>query len=176
MANLAKLSPDVRVLPAGTRLWRLHCAAGAHPSRWNEFRAWGPTGSRFDHQLPPPRAQARQILYGADNPLTCFAECFQDTRTIARTRDRVTLVAFKLKRDVSLLDLTGTWPTRAGASMAINTGTRVRARKWSVAIYAAYPMIEGLFYCSSMNANRPAVALYERPSPRYLDVRVSSDG
>ena len=35
-------------------------------------------------------------------------------------------------------------------------------RDCSRAIYAAYPHIEGFRYASSMNANQPAFALYER--------------
>jgi hypothetical protein len=63
---------------------------------------------------------------------------------------------------VSLLDLTGRWPTRAGASMALSTGRRDRARAWSRRIYEDYPAVDGLHYPSSMDANQPAVALYER--------------
>ena len=64
--------------------------------------------------------------------------------------------------DLQLLDLTGTWPTAAGASMAIASGPRARARRWSQAIHSAFPGVDGLLYCSSMNANQPCVALYER--------------
>jgi len=46
--------------------------------------------------------------------------------------------------------------------MAINTGLRHRARRWSQAIFDTYPDAEGLWYPSSMDANRPCVALYER--------------
>ena len=46
--------------------------------------------------------------------------------------------------------------------MAINSGPRPRARRWSQAIYASYRAIEGLYYSSSMDANRPAMMLYER--------------
>ncbi len=46
--------------------------------------------------------------------------------------------------------------------MAINSGSRPRARQWSRAIYRAYSTIEGILYCSSMDGNQPAVALYER--------------
>src|SRR5260370_25835796 len=62
----------------------------------------------------------------------------------------------------SLLDLTGSWPTRAGASMAIHSGPRPAARRCSKAINAAYPAVQGLYYASSLDANRPAVMLYER--------------
>ena len=46
--------------------------------------------------------------------------------------------------------------------MAIGTGPHARAQKWSRAIYENYPAMQGLWYCSSMHANRPAVVLYER--------------
>lgn len=46
--------------------------------------------------------------------------------------------------------------------MAIATGRRDRARRWSLRIYEDYSAIEGLWYGSSMDANQPAIALYER--------------
>ena len=49
--------------------------------------------------------------------------------------------------------------------MAINTGRRDRARRWSRAIYEAYPAIHGLYYPSSMYGNRSSLALYERAVP-----------
>ncbi len=87
---------------------------------------------------------------------------FQHTRVIDRFAGSPALAAFELTAELELLDLTGAWPTRAGASMAIGSGSRARARAWSRAIYAAYPGIAGLRYPSSMNANQPAFALYER--------------
>ncbi len=102
------------------------------------------------------------MVYGALRVQTCFAEVFQETRTIERSRNRPSLVGFELTRPVSLLDLTGTWPTRARASMAINSGRRDRARAWSVRIYEDYPTIDGLYYPSSMDSNHPSVAFYER--------------
>ncbi len=46
--------------------------------------------------------------------------------------------------------------------MAMSSGPRPRAQQWSRVIYASYPELEGLCYASSMHANQPAVALYER--------------
>ena len=48
-------------------------------------------------------------------------------------------------------------------------------------IYAAYPNVEGLRYASSMNANQPAFALYERgrfalPTAAALDLPLSAPG
>ena len=154
--------PQLHVVPANSRWWRVYFAGGSHPVAWNAFRHYGPTPARFDHHLPPAAVQARGILYGADSPTTCLAEVFQATRVIDRTAGAPWLAGFELARDVPTLDLTGAWPTRAGASMAISTGPRPRARLWSQAIYAAYPAVEGLRYGSSMHANTPSLALYER--------------
>ncbi len=154
-----------KTLPAGTRLWRIYATAGAHPSAWNAFRYFGPTAARFDPHDPPPHAQTKGILYAARQAITCLAEVFQDTHVIDRASRAPWLVGFELQRSAVLLDLTGAWPTRAGASMAINTGPRPRARRWSRAIYAAYADVDGILYASSMHANQPAVALYERAQP-----------
>jgi len=161
-ATLATLPAITKTLSAGALLWRVYFRAGPHPTTWSAFRAFGPSGGRFDHHLPPPSVQTRAVLYAAASGPTSLAEVFQDTRIIDRNRRGPWLVGFELTRSVDLLDLTGNWPTTAGASMAINTGPRGRARRWSRAVYAAYPSIQGLYYCSSMDANQPAIALYER--------------
>ena len=104
-------------------------------------------------------------MYTAEHGLTCLAEVFQDTRLIDRAARDPWLVAFELRHEVRLLDLTGSWPTRIGASMAISSGPRPRAQRWSRAIYGAYPAVQGILYPASMHGNRPAVALYERAAP-----------
>lgn len=155
------ISPEIGTLKA-SRFWRVYFIGGAHPTAWSDFRFFGPTNARFDHHDSPPRLQSKGILYCAEDPTTCLAEVFQFSRTIDRTARDPWLVGFETVREFQLLSLMGTWPTRAGASMAINSGPRPRARLWSQAIYDAYPTVEGLLYCSSMNANKPSVALYER--------------
>jgi len=159
---LRKVSPDTKIIPAGTNIWRIYFKGGDYPTKWNTFRAFGPVDGRFDHHLIPKRTQSRKILYGSARGLTCFAEVFQKSRVIDRVLREPWLTAFTLSRDLVLLDLTDNWPTRAGASTAINSGSRKRAQRWSQAIYAAYPSIDGLWYCSSMDGHRPALALYER--------------
>ncbi|HWL84949.1 MAG TPA: RES family NAD+ phosphorylase, partial [Polyangiaceae bacterium] len=162
VAELARHPPAVRIVAAGTMLWRIYFRSTAHHTKWNTFRRFGPTGSRFDHHETPKRFQDRGIMYTASGGETCFAECFQSTRTIDVNRGRPALVAFALARDLELLDLTGDWPTQVGASMAINSGPRPRAQRWARAIYAAYPNLHGIWYASSMAANEPAQALFER--------------
>lgn len=152
----------VRVLPEGTTVWRIYFASGTYPTAWHDFRWFGPTTSWFDHHDSPARRQTSGIVYGAAEPITCLAEVFQSKRTINRTAKAPWLVAFTTQRALRLVDLTGLWPTRAGASMAIASGPRSKAQRWSRAIYNSYPHVEGLWYASSMHANRPALALYER--------------
>ena len=159
---LGSTRPPLVRLSAGTMLWRIFGRAGAHASGWSSFRSFGPVDARFDHHLPPPREQVRAIYYAAREPATCVAEIFQAERLIERFVDAPWLVGLSIVRDVLLLDLTGRWPTRAGASMAIHSGPRAVARAWSRAIYEAFPEVQGLLYCSSMDGNRHAVALYER--------------
>lgn len=166
IGELRKLGPEIHVLPTETLLWRVYLRAGRYPSAWNAFRHFGPTDARFDHHDLPPAAYAdRAILYGADSVPTCLAEVFQTTRVIDRRRWVLHLAAFELDTPLSLLDVTGAWVTRAGGNMAINSGSRARSREWSRAIYDAYPELQGIRYASSMNANQPAVALYERRRP-----------
>jgi hypothetical protein len=176
----ARLPAEVTSLPAGEVLWRIYCRGGQHPSGWRDFRRWGPVrNGRYDHHAEPPREQRRGILYTAVHIPTCLAEVFQDSRTIERSRNRPWLVGFALARDVTLLDLTGTWPTRAGASMAIHSGRRDRARAWSRRIYEDYRALDGLRYPSSMGGNQPIVALYERAAdavpPRPVFHRALAD-
>jgi hypothetical protein len=168
VATLRLVSPDVAMLPAGTKLWRIYVRGGRHAATWGQMRYHGPLGSaRFDHHLDPPGAQDRGILYadtGDDAIATSVAEVFQDTRLVDTRRNEPWLAAFTLMEDVALLNLTGKWPTRARASANINSGPRPRCRRWSRAIYDAYPDLGGLYYASSMNGNEPAVVLYERAS------------
>jgi hypothetical protein len=168
VADLRLVPPDVETLPAGTKLWRIYFRGGSYPGTWDQMRYHGPVEStRFDHHLDPPGTRDRGILYAAtgdDAIATCVAEVFQDTRLVDTRRNEPWLAAFSLMEDVSLLDLTGKWPTRARASANINSGPRPRYRRWSREIYDAYPDLGGLYYASSMNGNEPAVVLYERAS------------
>jgi RES domain len=166
-AVLAAIDPDIWRLAAGTVISRVYFGGGDHPTAWNAFRAFGPTSARFDHHVPPPRVQAPRvqaaaILYAALEWPACLAEVFQETRFIDRTRGAPALAVFATVGELQLLDLRGGWPTKAGASAAINSGPRPRAQRWSRAIHEAYPDVGGLVYGSSMAGGTSAVALYER--------------
>lgn len=159
----AALARDALVVErgAGARLWRIYAQGGPWPTQWRDFRHYGPVNARFDPHLPPPCVQDRGVMYAADAGPTCVAEVFQDTRVVDRARNAPALVAFTLRRPVLLLDLLG-GATRLGASTAVCSGPRARARRWAQAAYEALPTVDGILYGSSMAGHAPAFALFER--------------
>lgn len=158
------MAGDLRTIEAGTLTWRVYRAAGTHPASWDGLRHHGPVATgRFDHQEPPEHEDLdRGILYAALDGPAAIAEAFQDTRTIDRRRAEPWIVGFELAREITCLDLTGRWPTRAGASQAISVGRRDYAQAWSRAIYEAYDTVQGLVYPSAMTGGSLNLALYER--------------
>jgi hypothetical protein len=166
VAALSALAPAVHVLPAGNTLARVYYARSARPQSWDQLRYFGPLNSRWDHQVPDvdgnPQAQERGIYYAAADAKTCLAEVFQVTRRIDRVFHAPWLVVFETLGSLKLLDLTGDFATRMGASMAIHSGSRGRARGWSCDLYEAYPEIQGILYAASMHGGAPAMALNER--------------
>jgi hypothetical protein len=166
--RLKNLTSVTKTLSAGFRVYRIFRASGAHPVYWNTFRYFGPTSARFDHHFTDPKGNPqvdkRGIMYGVvgDEAVpTCLAEVYQNARTIDRKLGSPVLCAFTLTERLFLLDLTGPFATQIGASMAINTGTRKRARRWAQQLYDAFPNVHGIYYPSSMYGNNPAIALFE---------------
>ncbi|WP_154769016.1 RES family NAD+ phosphorylase [Nakamurella alba] len=170
--------PWIRVLDRGTPVVRIHPTAGPYPARWNAFRSWGPTNSRFDHHPGPTGDHPdHRILYGSVNGVlvggtaypgfvTAHAEYYQSTRTIAPGPSADWIAIFTLARPLRLLDLGDSdWVTVAGGNGAITSGPRDRARLWAQAIHRRYPDVQGLVYPSSVVPAGRAVALWERATP-----------
>jgi hypothetical protein len=159
---------DVVAVAPVTALARIHRAGGTHPSQWRDFRTVGPVSSaRFDpHPLTADGTAASSpghgVLYAGLSLRTALAEAFQAARVVDRRTGAPWLVVFRPTRPLHLLDLAGTWPTRAGASQAISSGPRDRARAWAREIFAAYDDVDGLWYRSSMDGGAPAVCLWQR--------------
>ena len=114
-ATLARIAPLTLTLDRGTRLARIYFMGDEYPGRWNGFRHFGPTASRWDHHLLDehgrPGVQSRGVLYAASGPEaipTCLAEVFQQRRVVERRIGRPALVGFELAAPLTLLDLTGT--------------------------------------------------------------------
>ena len=174
--HLATIRPDVRRVRAGASLWRIYARGGAHPQRWDDFRYFGPLGSRFDHHLAGPHGeavmQARGIYYAAlgragpgrgTQPISaCIGEVYQQTREVDRVAHAPYLASFRTARNLALLDLTGSWPIRANATAQLAIGPHEWSRRWAVAIYAAYPQLDGVYYRSAYGSGALAVALFER--------------
>ena len=132
---------------------------------WSTFRYAGPSlNARFDHHLDD-RASPRSVLYAAGDPTTCLAEVFQDTRVIDPFTNSPRLAELAFVADLRFLDVAGSWITSVGGSMAINSGLRAAARRWSRAVYDAFADIDGLRCASSMHANQPCYAFYDRAEP-----------
>lgn len=172
VAALARLTPAIRTLEPGSRLARVYYSRGRHPLRWDEFRHFGPLSSRWDHHLSARNdlatMQDRSVYYAATDARTCLAEIFQHGRRIDRAAQAPWLVIFELAQPLSLIDLSGDFVTRMGASMAIHSGPRARARHWARELYEAFPALDGIFYASSMNGGAPALALTDRAEKRSV--------
>lgn len=166
VAALTRLAPRTRIIPEKTRLARVYYAGGSHPMAWDSFRYVGPVNARWDHHVPNARgnpcAQARGIYYAASDAKTCLAETFQSARRIDRAFQAPWLVVFETVSPLLVLDLTGDFATQMGASMAIHSGSRKRARDWACDLYEAFTDFQGIQYCSSMNGGALALALNER--------------
>jgi hypothetical protein len=162
VAALTDVQPSMRRIPRGTGLARVYFTRSRHPAAWSEFRYLGPLNLRWDHHLPNARGAARGIYYAAADAKTCLAEVFQDTRRIDRAFQAPWLVIFRTLRMLEVLDLSGDFATRMGASMAIHSGSRVRARGWARDLYEAFPTAQGILYAASMHGGAPAFALNER--------------
>ncbi len=93
------------------------------------------------------------VLYCAPRLPTALAEVFQQTRVIDCVTDAPRATAFRLRRNARLLDLTGQWPLRAGASHVINTGRRSATRAWARAFVTVWPDLDGLSHTSSLTGD-----------------------
>lgn len=148
-------------------LWRVHRASGEHIVPWNELRYWGPSPTmRFDPHQPPSRMQNRGVGYAALTVPTALAEVFQQRRVINTRRGAPYLTAWSPAREMTLLDLTGTWPIQAGASHVINTGRRDYCRGWARAIHTAWPDLDGVWHRSSMTGG-DAVTLFTHAADSF---------
>lgn len=166
-AELEVAAEHLPVVPTETVLWRVHRTSGEHVVAWNRLRYWGPASTmRFDPQEPPPDVQQRGVSYAALSSPTAIAEIFQRTRVINTRRGTPYLTAWSPARPVALLDLTGTWPIRAGASHVINTGRRDHCRAWARAIHTARPDLDGLWHHSPMTGG-DAVTLFTHAADSF---------
>ena len=156
---LVRRPDDLHRVGRGTALWRVHPTAGPYVTPWDRLRYVGPTTSRFDPQPPPLRPSGRGVTYASLDVATVLAEAFQRTRVVDVHRRAPYLTGWQPARPLTLLDLTGTWPIRNGASHTLTTGPRAVCRAWARAIDEQWPDLDGLWTLSTMTG-RPTVALF----------------
>jgi RES domain len=172
LTSLLRSSEDVVAVHGATRLVRIFAAGGRHRQRWNSFRYTGPLPhARFDpHPLTGCGPKDHGVLYFGLSVRTSIAEVFQSSSIVDRSTRRPHLVVFRPTRTLCLLDLTGLWPTRAGASQEISSGPKPITQAWARAIRAAHPSLDGLWYRSSMDSGDPAICLWDPPAGATLPV------
>lgn len=152
--HLASISPALATLQPDIPIWRVYRAGGRYPSRWNHVRHVGPVASRFDHHLgeiDAPSEQERGVYYCAPELRTAVAEFFQAARHVDLRSGTPRLTCWLARRPITLLNLWGSWVTRAGCDQGIHTSpARAVTRHWARAFYDAYPETSGLRYQSKM--------------------------
>ncbi|OJV23119.1 MAG: hypothetical protein BGO26_09195 [Actinobacteria bacterium 69-20] len=158
---------DRDLLLAQPTLWRIHGTFGPHALAWNEFRTFGPLSTaRFDpHPQPRGEHDGYGVSYAALDLPTAVAEVFQHTRVVEST-PAVTVTSWSPVRPLRLLDLTGDWALRNGASHSLQAAPRRTCRNWSRTILETWQDVDGLQSASTMTG-RPIVTLYERAADSY---------
>jgi hypothetical protein len=172
LKSLLRSTDDIIAVHRATRLVRIFAAGGQHRQRWNSFRYSGPLPhARFDPH-PPGGGGGKDhgVLYFGLSVRTSIAEVYQSSSIVDRSTRRPHLVVFRPVRTLCLLDLTGLWPTRAGASQEISSGAKLITQAWARAIRAAHPSLDGLWYRSSMDSGDPAICLWDPPAGSSLPV------
>lgn len=156
-ADLPSADQDGDLIGISGPLWRIFPTTSVHATAWNTLRRWGPVAARFDPHPPPPGEHPDDgVLYAGGDAVTALAEAFGTNRTVDVRTGSPWLVKFTLGAEpVQLLDLIGTWPTRAGASQEIWTSPdRQRTQKWARAIATGFTDLDGVYYGSSMRGGR----------------------
>lgn len=140
-------------------LWRVHRTVGEHVLAWNELRRFGPLPSmRWEpHPGPTPAPSDEGVLYASGDVATALAEVFQTTRLIDTRMSAPRLTAWQPTRPLRLLDLSGTWLIRNGASTALLSAPRSICRRWARAIRTTWPELDGLAVPSTMTAAQNVV-------------------
>ncbi len=156
---LVRRPGDLHRLTRSTALWRVHATAGPYVTPWDRLRYVGPTTSRFDPQPPPQHLSDRGVTYASLDVATVRAEAYQQTRVVDVHRRAPYLTGWLPTRTLTLLDLTGTWPIRNGASHVLTIGPKAVCRAWARAVDEQWPELDGLWTVSSMTG-RPTVALF----------------
>lgn len=161
---------DVCTLATDRPLFRIHTVRGTHPTPWDGLREYGPLPqSRWEPQPPPSDFYpGNGVAYVATDPITAFAEVFQNRRRIVISADKA-ISAWFPKRPLRLLDLTQGWPTRNGASASLHAAPKSTTQAWAHQIHTQLSsslQIDGLYVPSTMTL-APMVVLFTRSQDAF---------
>ncbi|MEZ5098103.1 MAG: RES domain-containing protein [Nocardioides sp.] len=132
---------------------------GSLPAALGRAAHLGAAGLRWEPQPPPPADHpGNGVLYAATDTTTAFAEVFQARRALTLSPARL-LSGWQPTRPLRLLDLTGGWAIRQGASASLHAAPRSTCRAWARAIRAELPDLDGLYPPSTWTL-RPMVVLF----------------
>lgn len=158
-------------------IWRIHSVRTSrrnHPTRWDQFREYGPlTLMRWDpHPGPRDTFPDHGVYYGAGDPDTAFAEVFQGLRTIVLSGDRL-MTAWTPSRPLRLLNLMpeSDWAIRQGVSATLPQATKAICRSWSRSIHDQLavgnsPQVEGILTPSTVTG-QPMTVLFAPASSAF---------
>lgn len=162
-APLTATGDDIRILDADQTLFRIHTVDGQYPTPWNGLREFGPLPqSRWEpHPAPSTHHSEIGVAYTALDFTTAFAEVFQNRRRIRVSTDKA-ITAWSPTRPLRLLDLTGMWPIRNGASSSLHAAPKSTTRTWAHEIHRQLVDrhdLDGLYAPSTMTPE-PVIVLF----------------
>lgn len=168
------ITPQLLEIISGTIIQRIFDPT-SYGSSATGFRYYGPL-SRFDHQKSkkPGIDKERGIIYAGFSFSCCLIEVFGNEGTIKIQQQQIAYIT--LKQSLKLLDLrdSGAWDAGSVTAMVVD-GRRKLTQAWSRYFYEnpdLYGNIEGLIF-NNAHDGKPALALYERASPKLLSADVS---
>lgn len=186
-AHVSVAPTDLHRLPEQTALFRILFTRSPYAVPFGALRHWGPSeiGGRWDpHEGRPdpatpggPRgdlSQDRGVLYVATSLRTCLAEVFQNDDThLSADSPRVidllgsapALHAWRTTRPLDLLDLTGDWALRHGASASLTSADHLICQAWARRIAEAVPDLDGLWVTSTMTGEPMPVLFHGALEP-----------
>lgn len=109
---------------------------------------------RFDPHPPPPTDHPNVgVTYASLDVETAVTETFQRQRVIDTTGGRPKATSWRPTRPLRLLDLTGDWALRNGASHSLASGPRSTCRTWARTIAETWPDLDGLWSQSTLTGH-----------------------
>lgn len=158
-ADLSSRALPVHVLPAGTRLFRIH-SIHRQPLFFGPAPGAPPRG-RWDAPAP-----GFGVCYLGEAAYVAFAETFlrEPGETLIEETDLATrsLSTVELLRDVELAAVHGAGLARIGATAGVCNGPYRVSRAWSLALHGHAAAVDGLRYRARHDDDGMAVVLFDR--------------